>query len=412
MIALLLALVSAGPVVTMNELVDVALKTHPRLESSRSRIDKSRAELEGARSPYFPSVSASSSLTRNDVDAGSTTTSVSDVTLLQASVSQRLWDFGRTAAQVRSGASTVSAGELDFEKARRDITFDVQRSYVSAVLSEQLAELRSRTLDAREQMRDKIDVLVKAGVRPRSDLIRSDLELQSARIDQTSAEVGVASARITLQEAAAMRELPEARFENVLATIPEIPPIIQLAESAALVRPEYLALLERRDAASATLFAKNRDKYPVLSAQASTVMRDRTIDKVAQPDHGEWSARVVLGWDDFNWVAKNAATGSAEADLKEVNSEIQNLERSIRNEVLAEGKTLLEAQGRIHGAQNLVSSATENLRLIRARYDAGAATILDVTDAQVRLTESEFSELQARADAWIARYRFDRAAGW
>src|SRR5206468_827338 len=70
---------------------------------------------------------------------------------------------------------------------------------------------------------------------------------------------------------------------------------------------------------------------------------------------------------------------------------IQNVEQA---EIAVE-----EAQERIQAAQALVASAQENFRLAQGRFDAGVGTILELTDAQLALTQAQNTEAQAPADS-------------
>ncbi|MGH7339630.1 MAG: TolC family protein, partial [Candidatus Rokuibacteriota bacterium] len=56
-------------------------------------------------------------------------------------------------------------------------------------------------------------------------------------------------------------------------------------------------------------------------------------------------------------------------------------------------------------------SAQENFRLAQGRFDAGVGTILELTDAQLALTQAQNTESQALADYRIALARLDRAVG-
>src|SRR5439155_291934 len=58
-----------------------------------------------------------------------------------------------------------------------------------------------------------------------------------------------------------------------------------------------------------------------------------------------------------------------------------------------------------------VASAQENFRLAQGRFDAGVGTILELTDAQLALTQAQNTESQALADYRIALARLDRAVG-
>ena len=57
-----------------------------------------------------------------------------------------------------------------------------------------------------------------------------------------------------------------------------------------------------------------------------------------------------------------------------------------------------EAQERIAATQTAVASAQENFRLAQGRFDAGVGTILELTDAQLFLTQAQNTEALALAD--------------
>ena len=58
-----------------------------------------------------------------------------------------------------------------------------------------------------------------------------------------------------------------------------------------------------------------------------------------------------------------------------------------------------------------VESAQENFRLSQGRFDAGVGTIIELTDAQLALTQAQNTEAQGLADYRIAVVRLERAVG-
>jgi outer membrane protein TolC len=62
-------------------------------------------------------------------------------------------------------------------------------------------------------------------------------------------------------------------------------------------------------------------------------------------------------------------------------------------------------------AEENLKSARESLLLAERRFDAGAATQVEIRDALLNLTRAELSLLQARIDAVIARADLNRAVG-
>ncbi len=58
-----------------------------------------------------------------------------------------------------------------------------------------------------------------------------------------------------------------------------------------------------------------------------------------------------------------------------------------------------------------IASAEEDLRYAEESYRLGAGTILEVLDAQAKLTEARNVQTEALYDAQLARLRLDTAMG-
>ena len=58
-----------------------------------------------------------------------------------------------------------------------------------------------------------------------------------------------------------------------------------------------------------------------------------------------------------------------------------------------------------------MESAEENYQLARGRFDAGVANIIELTDAQLALTQAQSDQAQALSDYRIGIARLERALG-
>ena len=99
------------------------------------------------------------------------------------------------------------------------------------------------------------------------------------------------------------------------------------------------------------------------------------------------------------------------ANIDAARARVRATELDISREVEQSINNVIEADERIQAAQVAVVSAQENFRLAQGRFDAGVGTILELTDAQLALTQAQNQEAQALADYRIALARLDRAVG-
>ena len=69
---------------------------------------------------------------------------------------------------------------------------------------------------------------------------------------------------------------------------------------------------------------------------------------------------------------------------------------------------LISAEEQIGAAQKAVESAQENFRLSQGRFDAGVGTIIELTDAQLALTQAQSTQAQALTDYRLAIAQLER----
>ena len=72
---------------------------------------------------------------------------------------------------------------------------------------------------------------------------------------------------------------------------------------------------------------------------------------------------------------------------------------------------LKEAEERLPAAELAVKQAEENLELANGRYEAGVGNPIEVTDAQVGLSNAKLSYIQALYDYKVALASLERAMG-
>jgi outer membrane protein TolC len=118
-----------------------------------------------------------------------------------------------------------------------------------------------------------------------------------------------------------------------------------------------------------------------------------------------------LNFNIFNGFSDQARLRSAR---KNVHSSRANLE-NIRNKVALELRQAYLDMERSREALQLsdesVASAQEDVNLAREKYNLGAATILEVLDAEVSLKQAQTNQVQALFDYNLAISRLEKAMG-
>jgi outer membrane protein TolC len=241
------------------------------------------------------------------------------------------------------------------------------------------------------------------GTKPKSDVTRAEVEVANARVNVIRARNNVRLAETTLANALGLEATRAIEIDDVLVYEPvSIDPAALLSEALGN-RPELKQAQARLDQSRAQLSGARAEYWPDFYFQGTygTSSGDAIIgvDGTATPSFGEeWSVSFNLSWNLFQgWFTTNRVK-ETEALVQTARANAEALELQVRLEVEQAYISVIEAAERISATEKAVESARENLRLAQGRYDAGVGTILDLTEAQLSLTNAEADLVRALTD--------------
>ena len=147
-----------NPVLTLDDLVGIALEHNKGIEAARQRVAQSDGELTQARAAYLPRVEVAGTYSyvhRKDVtsllteDGGVVAPTATeseevvndDVAHASAEVSQLLYDFGRTGGAIAAERSNREAAEAALGKQRNATIFQVKKEYYNVLEKMRLVEV-------------------------------------------------------------------------------------------------------------------------------------------------------------------------------------------------------------------------------------------------------------------------------
>jgi outer membrane protein len=127
--------------------------------------------------------------------------------------------------------------------------------------------------------------------------------------------------------------------------------------------------------------------------------------------NASWIATFTLNIPIWDGGVTKAKVQQAHAELQSSRDGLGKLKLNVGSEVDAAALNLNEATQRVATTAQGVDLAKESLRLAQVRYDAGIATLVEVTDAQSALTLANFNYVQAEYDYVLAVAELQRATG-
>jgi outer membrane protein len=128
-------------------------------------------------------------------------------------------------------------------------------------------------------------------------------------------------------------------------------------------------------------------------------------------DYGSWSAGASLSFTLFDAFHHKTSLSNARVGLKYAREELEQTERAATLSIKQQYLSVQLAQETRRLAEQTEASAQEDFNLAQEKYNLGAATILDLLDAQVSLTTAQTDKVNALFDYHIAVARLENAMG-
>jgi len=181
---------------------------------------------------------------------------------------------------------------------------------------------------------------------------------------------------------------------------PDLPLGVDEAVQLAVTQgPQYRAARASERAASAFLKGQRGQYLPRVTLIGTHLRFDDSFFPSARKVSAI-SLNVSLPiWDDGR---RELAISQARVNRDVSRAIRDDLERAARPDVTAAFEAYVTAQATTGLSSTGVLVARENYRVQESRYRAGSTTILDVLDAQIRLTQSEADLVQSRYAARLA----------
>jgi outer membrane protein TolC len=405
--ALMLVLQAAAPVsdslprVTLAQAISRATRLDPNYVRALGQVDNAEWGRRAAVAAFvLPSITLSLNATKYSTDQFNIGTSrpqdvsvIADATARYELFSGRKFaDLGRTAAELDQAEAT----EL---QQRFQAALQTEADYYGVLLNQELGRVARERVRRGEEGLTIARARVTAGAAVQSDSLQFVLELTQARLDQLQRDAALTVARLQLGRRVG-EPGPVDAVPIDTARAPDLPiGLPEAVETALSQGPQYRAARAAEQAAASALKAERGAYLPTVA-----VFGEHTRFDVKFFPGAVNVSSIGLGvslpiWDDGR---REIRITQARVNRDVSRAIRDDLERAARRDVTAGFEAYQTAQATTALSETAVVVATENYRVQESRYRAGATTILDVLDAQLRLTQADADLVQSRYAARLA----------
>ena len=389
---------------TLPQAVSIAIQNHPRIAAAQNVESAAGQRVTEARAPYYPTVSgeitASQANSLSRLGAGFLTTSALFSRQGEGlEVNQLITDLGRTGNLVASAKLQAQASAQTTVATRFDVILGVNRAYFGVLEAQALVRVAQDTVSARQTLDDQVTALGKAQLKSQVDVSFADVNLSEAKLLLIRAQSNLQQAFVDLARALGQDAAPS-QYQLMDGPAPGSPPatVEDLVTQAVMNRPELADLRFRYQAAQKFETAEKDLKHPSVSLMAVGGALPYIDQNPRVAPEGYEGIAINVDIPIFNGHLFSAREQAARYEALAANQRVRDLQQQVEHDVRAAWLNATTAYQRIPVTVELVDQATLAEDLAKGRYDLGLASIVELTQAQLNVTQAQIENVGAQYD--------------
>src|SRR5437764_7537396 len=318
---------------------------------------------------------------------------------------------GKLRATLAKNRALLAAAHAGTEVAKRALAQAVIETYYSLSLAIAQRRAAEGNLAAAEEFERITALLLSGGEVAPVDLTRAQLQTIQRRDELERARVNEEVAAGSLRVLVGYDFVRPISTNDLALALPADSEYQQFRPDDVARRPEFTQLEQQLRAARHEIRIARADRLPALTYSINSGFDTDSWKGPRRKEHTEVSAAVSLTIPIFDWGLTRSKERQANLRVQVAENERTIAVRGFAQQFYAARAQAANAAARIALAREGVTKAQDNLSASIARYRAGEAQIVEVTDAQTTLVAQRSALYQAIFDYQIALARLKQATG-
>jgi outer membrane protein len=389
---------------TLQQAEQIAIQNHPQIQASTALASAAEAQVREVRAAYYPtangSVTGAEAIDTNRIGAGVLNAPRVFPKFAQgAQLNQLITDFGRTYQFVKSANFHARAQEENVITSRADVLLQVDRTYYGVLRALALLRVAEQTVSERQLVSNQVTQLA-------ANQLKSQLDVTFANVDLSQSQLLLIQAQNNLQTSYAdlTRALgfADQRSYQLMEPGPPAGPPVDLAgliQQAIMNRPELVSGRFEISSAQTYVTAERDLWFPTVTAVGAAGIVPLHTNAIASGLDDEYAAAGFnVNIPIFNGHLFGALRNEAAARLRATQQNNRDLLDRIVRDVNQAWNDTNSGYQRLSVVEQLVNQATLALNLAQSRYQLGLSSIVELTQAQLNLTQAQIEQVNATYD--------------
>ena len=389
------------PTYGLSDIIGIAVERNPLVAGAQAAIDQSTGQRTAAGAYPNPTVHGDGGKGYLR-DAGPLTNEIPrSATEYMAGFSQPIEWPAKRAARQRAAEAGLAGASVGLVETRLNLTADVKVAFYDLLLAQRDLDLARNNLAIVEDVRRIVGVRVRLGEAPQFELIKAEVEVLKANQAVTRAENTVRVNRVILDTFTAGALGPSYAVSGDFLVFPPGLDLGKLAARSIHEHPSIQRLARSIDQADRTVEFERQSRVPNLNLNTSYAR-----------EYGREGFDVGLSVPAPLWYQRQGEIAGSlglkrreEAELLRTRNELLRQVNQYFQDAQTTAKLIEVLE------KGLLRQAEEALRIAKFSFQQGAASLLEVLDAQRVQRQTLFDYAQARFELSVALARLERAVG-
>lgn len=395
--------------ISLEDAIEIALENNYQLKVASNNVDFAELQEWSEKADFLPSVNARLDGNRRtgrsfDQNTGVIVTETNHSISGGISASLPIFRGFENINTLRSSQYNTQSRKENLQRVRENIIFNTASSYLQYILNKQFLEIDRENLEASKKTLEQVKAQVEVGSRPTVDLYNQEAIVANNEFAVVNSENALQSSRLQLIQSMQIDPLKEYEFitpdiEKASLNVSDynLDNLVASAlESRSDLRSEELNIQAIKHQLSAT----RASLYPSLSLSASLGsnyselipfdFQDQFFDQNIQrslslsliiPIFNNWNRRTNIQSQQVNY--KNAQLNLRDTELQIV-QEV--------NQAYNDYRSYLK---QLESSEKALRAAERSYQTQKQRYEVGAGTLIELSEANAQYVEAQANEVQA-----------------
>jgi len=302
---------------------------------------------------------------------------------------------------------------LDVIDSEQDLIYAVKASYYAYLVTVENVDVQQGAVKRSEEQLKLIQSKYDLGSAARSDVLKQKVQYGNDKLSLLSAENAVTTTKANLAYTIGVDPNSDVEFSTDYTTREFHGTLDEAIGFGLEHEPGLLATQKAADAAKHAVRSRWSEYLPKLTGFASLGWSDGTRGDTVTFNFSSKSRTYgfQITYNIFDGFLRERNLNQAKIYRNNAMAQIADTRNLVSRNIKTAYLDIEQLKEQKNVAQETVDAAEEDLKITQEKYNLGAATILDLLNAQVSLKEAQVSLIKADFDLNLAVAKLENATG-